>query len=102
MSATSNRNLYIYTKYGHKLECKACHTKSNLTRDHIIPVYNGGSNKKSNIQILCTVCNRIKGNQHPGKNGWWPDTLTEYLLIGRKPIWNSSKQRYEDECQENT
>lgn len=58
--------------------CKACHTEDNLTVDHIIPLFHNGSNSFMNKQILCSTCNSIKGNKMPGKNGWWPDNLSNY------------------------
>ena len=33
--------------------------------DHIMPLARGGSNDKSNIQLLCPTCNRRKSAKHP-------------------------------------
>lgn len=34
-----------------------------MTIDHILPKSKGGPNELSNYQMLCTVCNRNKGNK---------------------------------------
>lgn len=33
--------------------------------DHIVPLALGGSNDKTNLQMLCGTCNRQKGADHP-------------------------------------
>jgi 5-methylcytosine-specific restriction endonuclease McrA len=43
--------------------CKLCGSKEELQLDHIIPVTRSGKNRIENIQILCRVCNRQKGNK---------------------------------------
>jgi 5-methylcytosine-specific restriction enzyme A len=47
--------------------CQSCgknQTQSKLTVDHIIALAKGGSNDLSNLQTLCSVCNRRKYDQH--------------------------------------
>lgn len=44
--------------------CCRCHGRSgviHIEKDHIIPIYLGGSNGIDNIQPLCAFCNTSKG-----------------------------------------
>lgn len=42
--------------------CARCWTDEyNLEKDHIIPIYRGGSDSIDNIQALCARCNASKG-----------------------------------------
>ena len=43
--------------------CASCSSRENLEYDHIVPVSRGGSNTARNIELLCEVCNRSKGNR---------------------------------------
>ena len=43
-------------------KCVRCGSNERLEYDHIIPVSKGGSSTKRNIQLLCELCNRSKGN----------------------------------------
>ncbi len=51
--------LDLCEKYKHK--CLKCKRKKKLTRDHVIPVYLGGTDNIDNIQPLCQSCNSSKG-----------------------------------------
>jgi len=58
---------FIYEKYDYK--CNECMkdlgkgTKEKRVLDHIIPLSQLGSNKLSNIQLLCFECDRKKGSK---------------------------------------
>jgi predicted membrane channel-forming protein YqfA (hemolysin III family) len=43
--------------------CLSCGQRRPLTKDHIVPVYHGGSDDISNIQGLCQPCNSAKGTR---------------------------------------
>jgi hypothetical protein len=44
------------------LECGATNKDTTLHIDHIIPISQGGSNDKDNLQTLCKKCNLSKNN----------------------------------------
>ena len=53
--------------------CVHCGATEGLTLDHVVPRVYGGTNERSNFQILCLPCNRLKAKdevQHwsPKKN----------------------------------
>ena len=43
--------------------CVQCGRTSDLTVDHIRPRSRGGTNDRSNLQVLCRSCNSSKGNR---------------------------------------
>lgn len=43
--------------------CKYCGIDTDLSVDHIIALFNGGTNSFSNMQILCRSCNSKKGSK---------------------------------------
>jgi 5-methylcytosine-specific restriction endonuclease McrA len=50
-----------------KGKCAACRTSIPTAYhvDHIVPLRRGGSNDKSNLQLLCASCNCSKGARDP-------------------------------------
>jgi hypothetical protein len=42
--------------------CVSCGAEDDLQFDHVIPVARGGGNTEANVQILCGLCNRRKGD----------------------------------------
>jgi hypothetical protein len=50
-----------------RMKCANCTTtlKYGHHVDHIMPLALGGSNEKSNLQILCPTCNMRKSKKHP-------------------------------------
>ena len=50
--------------------CAGCQVKfqlRNLTVDHITPLEKGGSDRPSNLQLLCGTCNSMKGTGTQGQ-----------------------------------
>jgi hypothetical protein len=58
------RHRHIFTRVQRKEwkedRCKWCGSTSKLTLDHIIPVFDGGTNVRTNAQTLCHKCNLWK------------------------------------------
>lgn len=48
-------------------KCACCHIviSDGYHVDHIMPLALGGSNDKTNIQLLCPTCNMKKSSKHP-------------------------------------
>jgi len=44
-------------------KCAQCESRENLEYEHIVPVSRGGSNTARNVELLCQVCNRAKGDR---------------------------------------
>lgn len=48
-----------------KYQCQSCGKttiETNLSIDHIIPLFRGGQNDISNLQTLCLTCNQQKSS----------------------------------------
>lgn len=43
--------------------CRVCRSSTQLTWDHIVPISKGGTWAKTNMTILCWLCNRKKAWQ---------------------------------------
>ena len=55
---------YLYEKQGGKcVLCRRRFPRRNLETDHIIPKRMGRIDKIGNLQLLCSACNRIKGDR---------------------------------------
>ena len=55
------RNWYRRLAASGAERCANCGAEDDLVLDHVIPVAKGGASKLDNLQLLCAVCNRIKG-----------------------------------------
>jgi 5-methylcytosine-specific restriction endonuclease McrA len=42
-------------------KCQYCESTENLSVDHVLPVFRGGSSDFDNLQLLCRRCNSRKG-----------------------------------------
>ena len=52
---------YTWERFGGR--CTNCGSLANLVIDHVIPVYLGGSDAATNLQLLCRNCSRAKSHQ---------------------------------------
>jgi len=44
-------------------ECLKCGSDNDIVKDHVVPIYQGGSDSIENIQPLCRRCNASKGSE---------------------------------------
>jgi 5-methylcytosine-specific restriction endonuclease McrA len=59
------RRHVLYYQFGHKF-CQGCGKRKSyvdMTVDHIIPRSKGGSDRWSNLQLMCYPCNQSKADQ---------------------------------------
>lgn len=76
-------------EYGYR--CAYCGIKAKdtakgyLTRDHIIPVHQEGTDDINNIVPACWPCNVAKGNHRPGDRVWTLNYVRRVLVPEPKP-----------------
>ena len=49
----------VYKRYNG--QCAHCGSREHLVFDHIVAYFNGGDNTVDNLQVLCRICNMLKG-----------------------------------------
>lgn len=52
-------------------ECVICGSKERIVKDHIVPIYQGGSDAITNLQPLCNSCNSRKGSDNKDYRTEW-------------------------------
>lgn len=61
---SNKRSIMVRLKLRDGMGCHICHiVNRQLTIDHIVPVFKGGSSELPNLQILCVNCHRQKSNK---------------------------------------
>lgn len=76
----TNRELFLRDAY----LCMYCGNKYGdalLTRDHVLPISKGGTDRWSNVVTACRSCNTRKGNRRP------EDANMPLLAIPYRPNW---------------
>lgn len=51
--------------------CSICSGRlfaSEVVIDHIMPIKLGGGSEPDNLQVLCVICNSVKGGRHPDED----------------------------------
>lgn len=74
MESAKDRSIYYMGIRKHLLRqsnvCALCGKEFKLAKevtiDHIVPLFRGGSDHISNLQLAHEHCNRDKGNKEPG------------------------------------
>lgn len=67
--------------------CLKCGATSSIVKDHITPIYQGGSDSIDNLQPLCNACNGRKGSDttdHRTPINDWRERLANALSLGVK------------------
>lgn len=86
-------NTELFLRDGHM--CMYCGTQlpdHQLTRDHVIPLYQGGKNRWTNLVAACKSCNARKGGRTPEQAGMpllavpYAPNWAEYLLLTNRRI----------------
>jgi uncharacterized protein YdaU (DUF1376 family) len=67
----------------HGMRCVRCGCDGEIVKDHILPIYQGGSDSIENIQPLCRKCNASKGPEASDlRKAWWRDAMSNAFNAG--------------------
>ena len=79
--------------------CVRCGSPGDILKDHIIPIYQGGSDALDNLQPLCAPCNRSKGPENVDHRDKalkdWKERLQKRLGYSEKTPREASTQKLE-------
>ena len=86
-------------------ECVICGCKENIVKDHIVPLYQGGSDAISNLQPLCSSCNSRKGADSKDYRIEWCESHSiempnKWLTKHEKCLTSKEKKSKEKESKE--
>lgn len=86
-------------------ECVICGSKENIVKDHIVPLYQGGSDAISNLQPLCSSCNSRKGADSKDYRIVWcashgVEMPNKWLTEEEKCLTSKEKESKEKESKE--
>ena len=87
----SEWNSLIRIYDNHCVRCGSKCAKSELTKDHIVPVTKGGTNNIDNIQPLCLSCNILKNNRNSND---YRDNYFQRFSFARDRLKNIRLVRY--------
>lgn len=72
--------------------CGGNYHESYLTRDHVLPISKGGTDRWSNVVTACRTCNTRKGNRRPEEANMpllaipYVPNWAEYLALSNRKI----------------
>lgn len=79
---TKEEWLTMIAVFGEK--CVRCRRRRKLTKDHIDPIWHGGSDAIENIQPLCASCNSsgagVDYRDKKGRSTWKPERIVSLRL----------------------
>lgn len=75
----------------HGIQCCRCKGPGEVVKDHITPIYQGGSDSIENLQPLCRTCNASKGPENiDHRLEGWRDAIKAGIPQGIKRLPDAS------------